>query len=33
MLQANGGGAFLTGVTSSSMLAPATSHTFHTIGG
>jgi len=33
MLKANGGGAFLTGVTPSSTGTPATSYTFHTIGG
>ena len=33
MLKANGGGAFLTGVPRSSTRTPATSYTFHTIGG
>jgi hypothetical protein len=33
MLKANGGGAFLTGVTPSSTPTPAASYTFHTIGG
>lgn len=33
MLKANGGGAFLTGVTPSSTGTLGTSYTFHTIGG